>query len=277
MTPPDHDRLFDAIFPVITATIVGARGVDPNSLVRAQPGGERRDLLWQIRAGRPAADHDRLAGGVPLCTHSRGGYRNGDGRLWARRRDDDGVALCRFPRRFAGILEIAMVGYMLVKAMSVAASSPAALASRDDGAEYGAPAFATRRNSRHSSIRENDSISLASWRYHVAASAPCASHLLHWVWRPLRRGCCAGTRSRERVHRHRNPALQRHLRQHARLRGPATVTYNYLIRIADGIAQADVSREVEAITTMGPGDAAASHSFSGRIARPDKHNFAQIS
>lgn len=56
---------------------------------------------------------------------------------------------------------------------------------------------------------------------------------------------------------------------------PGTVTYNYRIRIADGIAQADVSREVEAITTMGPGDAAASHSFSGRIARPGQQNFGQ--
>ncbi len=56
---------------------------------------------------------------------------------------------------------------------------------------------------------------------------------------------------------------------------PGTVTYNYRIRIADGIAQATVSREVEAMTSMGPGDASASHSFSGRIARPGQSNFGQ--
>jgi hypothetical protein len=56
---------------------------------------------------------------------------------------------------------------------------------------------------------------------------------------------------------------------------PGTVTYHYRIRIADGIALANVSREVEAITSLGPGDAAASHSFSGRIARPGQSNFGQ--
>lgn len=56
---------------------------------------------------------------------------------------------------------------------------------------------------------------------------------------------------------------------------PGTVTYNYRVRIADGIAQANVSREVEAMTSLGPGDTAASHSFSGRIARPGQSNFGQ--
>ena len=56
---------------------------------------------------------------------------------------------------------------------------------------------------------------------------------------------------------------------------PGTVTYNYRVRIADGIAQANVSREVEAITSMGPADTSASHSFSGRIARPGQSNFGQ--
>ncbi len=34
---------------------------------------------------------------------------------------------------------------------------------------------------------------------------------------------------------------------------PGIVTYNYRVRIADGIAQATVSRDVEAATSLGPG------------------------
>lgn len=49
---------------------------------------------------------------------------------------------------------------------------------------------------------------------------------------------------------------------------PGTVTYHYRVRIADGIASATVSRDVEAFTSLGPGQSSASHSFSGWIARP---------
>jgi hypothetical protein len=48
---------------------------------------------------------------------------------------------------------------------------------------------------------------------------------------------------------------------------PGTVTYNYRVRIADGIASATVSRDVEAFTSLGPGEASANHSFSGPVAR----------
>lgn len=57
---------------------------------------------------------------------------------------------------------------------------------------------------------------------------------------------------------------------------PGIVTYNYRVRIADGIAQATVSRDVEADTSLGPGLASASHSFSGQIGRPGQSNYGQF-
>lgn len=56
---------------------------------------------------------------------------------------------------------------------------------------------------------------------------------------------------------------------------PGFVTYNYRVRIADGIAQATVSRDVEADTSMGPGLGSASHSFTGAIGRPGQSNYGQ--
>lgn len=57
---------------------------------------------------------------------------------------------------------------------------------------------------------------------------------------------------------------------------PGIVTYNYRVRIAGGVAQATVSRDVEAATSLGPGFAAASHSFSGQIGRPGRSNYGQF-
>jgi hypothetical protein len=57
---------------------------------------------------------------------------------------------------------------------------------------------------------------------------------------------------------------------------PGIVTYNYRVRIADGVAQATVSRDVEAATSLGPGQASVSHSFSGAIGRPGQSNFGQF-
>ncbi len=56
---------------------------------------------------------------------------------------------------------------------------------------------------------------------------------------------------------------------------PGLVTYYYRVRIADGAAQATVSREVEAITSLGLGKSSASHSFSGRIAESRPPDFGQ--
>jgi hypothetical protein len=57
---------------------------------------------------------------------------------------------------------------------------------------------------------------------------------------------------------------------------PGFVTYNYRVRIADGVAQTSVSRDVEADTTLGPGLAAVSHAFSGAIGRPGQSNYGQF-
>jgi hypothetical protein len=57
---------------------------------------------------------------------------------------------------------------------------------------------------------------------------------------------------------------------------PGIVTYNYRVRIADGVAQATVSRDVEAATSLGPGFGSVSHSFSGAIGRPGQSNFGQF-
>jgi hypothetical protein len=57
---------------------------------------------------------------------------------------------------------------------------------------------------------------------------------------------------------------------------PGFVTYNYRVRIADGVAQTTVSRDVEADTSMGPGLAAASHAFTGAIGRPGQSNYGQF-
>ena len=57
---------------------------------------------------------------------------------------------------------------------------------------------------------------------------------------------------------------------------PGIVTYNYRVRIADGIAQATVSRDVEAATSLGPGFGSVSHSFSGAIGRPGQSNLGQL-
>jgi len=57
---------------------------------------------------------------------------------------------------------------------------------------------------------------------------------------------------------------------------PGIVTYNYRVRIADGVAQATVSRDVEAATSLGGGEALVSHSFSGAIGRPGQSNYGQF-
>ena len=54
----------DAIFPVVTATIIGIRGVERELFWSARNmGAGERELLWQIAlAGGAAADHHRAAG-----------------------------------------------------------------------------------------------------------------------------------------------------------------------------------------------------------------------
>ena len=111
----------DAAFPVITATIVGIAGVDKYLLWSARNlGASNRELLWQIAL--PAALPQILTGlqvALPIALilavfteMVMGGYGLGGAMMSASRfADSRGV--------FAGIIEIAVVGYVLVKGMAV--------------------------------------------------------------------------------------------------------------------------------------------------------------
>lgn len=113
--------VIDAIFPVITATIIGIRGVDQYLLWSARNmGASDRELLWQIAV--PAALPQIMTGlqvALPIALilavfteMAMGGYGLGGAMMVASRfADSRGV--------FAGIVEIAVVGYVLVKGMSV--------------------------------------------------------------------------------------------------------------------------------------------------------------
>lgn len=111
----------DAIFPVITATIIGIRGVDQYLLWSARNmGASNRELLWQIAV--PAALPQIMTGlqvALPIALilavfteMAMGGYGLGGAMMVASRfADSRGV--------FAGIVEIAIVGYVLVKGMAM--------------------------------------------------------------------------------------------------------------------------------------------------------------
>ena len=111
----------DAIFPVVTATIIGLQGVDRVLLWSARNMGAREpELLWQISL--PAALPQIMTGlqvALPialivaiLTEMLMGGYGLGGGMMTASRyADSRGV--------FAGIVEIAILGYVLVKAMAL--------------------------------------------------------------------------------------------------------------------------------------------------------------
>jgi taurine transport system permease protein len=111
---------FDAIFPVVTATIAGIAGVEKELVWSARNMGARdRELLWQILL--PAAAPQILTGlqvAFPIALivavvveMAMGGYGLGGAMMQASRfADSRGV--------FAGIVEIAVVGYVLVKGMA---------------------------------------------------------------------------------------------------------------------------------------------------------------
>jgi ABC-type nitrate/sulfonate/bicarbonate transport system permease component len=113
--------VFDAIFPVITATIAGIQGVERELLWSARNmGAKEREILWQIVL--PAALPQIMTGlqvALPIalivaivCEMMMGGYGLGGAMMTASRfADSRGV--------FAGIVEIAAVGYVLVKAMAI--------------------------------------------------------------------------------------------------------------------------------------------------------------
>ncbi|MFN2646909.1 MAG: ABC transporter permease [Burkholderiales bacterium] len=112
--------VFDAIFPVLTATIAGARGVERELAWSARSlGADERALMREIVL--PAASPQVLTGlqvALPIalivCVVAEmltGGKGLGGAMLAASRYADS-------PGVFAGIVEIAIAGYALVKGMA---------------------------------------------------------------------------------------------------------------------------------------------------------------
>ena len=111
----------EAIFPVVTATVAGIRGVERELIWSARNmGANDRELLWQIVL--PAALPQIMTGlqvALPIslivavvAEMMMGGYGLGGSMMTASRfADSRGV--------FAGIVEIAVIGYILVKTMSL--------------------------------------------------------------------------------------------------------------------------------------------------------------
>jgi ABC-type nitrate/sulfonate/bicarbonate transport system permease component len=112
--------VFDAIFPVVTATVAGLNSVERELIWSARNmGASNRELMWQVML--PAALPQILTGlqvALPLCLivavvaeMVMGGYGLGGAMMTASRfADSRGV--------FAGIVEIAAVGFCLIKIMS---------------------------------------------------------------------------------------------------------------------------------------------------------------
>ena len=113
--------VFDAIFPVVAATVIAIQGVERELIWSARNmGASQRELLWQIVL--PAALPTIMTGlqvALPLSLivavvteMLMGGYGLGGAMMTASRfANSVGV--------FAGIVEIAVVGYALVKATAL--------------------------------------------------------------------------------------------------------------------------------------------------------------
>jgi ABC-type nitrate/sulfonate/bicarbonate transport system permease component len=113
--------VFDAIFPVITATIAGVQSVEKELIWSARNLGAReRELMWQVLL--PAASPQIITGlqvALPIALivavvaeMMMGGYGMGGAMIQASRMADSrGV--------FAGIVEISVVGWVLVKLMTL--------------------------------------------------------------------------------------------------------------------------------------------------------------
>ncbi len=113
--------VFDAIFPVVTATYAGILSVERELIWSARNmGAGEHELLWQVQL--PAALPQIMTGlqvALPIALivaivteMMMGGYGLGGAMLTASRfADSRGV--------FAGILEIAVIGFVLVKGMAL--------------------------------------------------------------------------------------------------------------------------------------------------------------
>lgn len=114
--------VLDAVFPVVTATLAGIAGVDRHLLWSARNlGASEREVVWQVVM--PAASPQIMTGlqvALPIALivavvaeMLMGGYGLGGAMVHASRfADSQGV--------FAGIVEIGIVGYILVRAMTFA-------------------------------------------------------------------------------------------------------------------------------------------------------------
>jgi ABC-type nitrate/sulfonate/bicarbonate transport system permease component len=113
--------VFDAIFPVVTATLAGIAAVEKELLWSARNmGANERQTMWQIVL--PAALPQILTGlqvALPIslivaiiAEMVMGGYGLGGAMMGASR-------FANSPGVFAGIVEIAVVGYVLIKAMAL--------------------------------------------------------------------------------------------------------------------------------------------------------------
>jgi ABC-type nitrate/sulfonate/bicarbonate transport system permease component len=113
--------VFDATFPVVTATLAGIAAVEKELIWSARNmGANDRQLLWQIML--PAAAPQILTGlqvALPIALIVEiiaemvmGGYGLGGAMMSASR-------FANSPGVFAGIVEIAVVGFLLIRAMAV--------------------------------------------------------------------------------------------------------------------------------------------------------------
>ena len=113
--------VFDAIFPVIAATMIAIEGVEREFVWSARNmGANEREVLWQVVL--PAALPQIMTGlqvALPLSLivavvteMLMGGYGLGGAMMTASR-------FANSPGVFAGIVEIAVIGYVLVKIMAL--------------------------------------------------------------------------------------------------------------------------------------------------------------
>jgi ABC-type nitrate/sulfonate/bicarbonate transport system permease component len=113
--------VFDATFPVVTATLAGIAAVEKELLWSARNmGANEREMMWQVVL--PAASPQILTGlqvALPIALIVEiiaemvmGGYGLGGAMMGASR-------FANSPGVFAGIVEIAVVGFFLIKAMAM--------------------------------------------------------------------------------------------------------------------------------------------------------------
>src|SRR5271166_4489171 len=113
--------VFEAIFPVVTATLAGLAGVEKELIWSGRNmGASEREMMWQIIL--PASLPQIMTGlqvSLPIALivaiiaeMAMGGYGLGGAMMTASR-------YANSPGVFAGIVEIAVVGYILIKIMAL--------------------------------------------------------------------------------------------------------------------------------------------------------------